>query len=53
MDVFKSESAYDAENFFNGPLDEFNKYFGADAVVFSIIDTWAKKGMGIETKSDM
>ena len=50
MDVLKAESAYDAENFFNAPLTQFNKYFGADAVVFSIIDTWAKKGLGIETK---
>ena len=49
MDVLKAESAYDAENFFDAPLNAFYNYFGADAVVFSIIDTWAKKGMGIET----
>lgn len=50
MDILKSESAYDAELFFDAPLTMFNDYFGADAVVFSIIDTWAKKGMGIQTK---
>jgi hypothetical protein len=50
MDVLKAESAYDAELFFNAPLTMFNNYFGADAVVFSIIDSWAKKGMGIQTK---
>ena len=50
MDVFKAESAYDAENFFDAPLAPFNKFFGADAVVFSVIDKWAKKGMGIQTK---
>lgn len=38
MDVFKYESAYDAELFLNAPLGKFKDYFGADAVVFSIID---------------
>jgi len=38
MDVFKNESAYDAELFLNAPLGKFREYFGADAVVFSIID---------------
>ena len=50
MDVLKAESAYDAEMFFDAPLTAFQKYFGADAVVFSVIDAWAKKGLGIQTK---
>ena len=50
MDVLKAESAYDSEMFFDAPLTTFQTYFGADAVVFSVIDTWAKKGMGIQTK---
>ena len=50
MDVLKAESAYDSELFFDAPLTVFQNYFGADAVVFSVIDTWAKKGLGIETK---
>lgn len=50
MDIFKAESGYDAEMFFDAPLNVFNNYFGADAVVFSVIDSWAKKGMGIQTK---
>ena len=50
MDVLKAESAYDSELFFDASLTTFQNYFGADAVVFSIIDTWAKKGTGIETK---
>ena len=50
MDVLKAESAYDSELFFDAPLTTFQNYFGADALVFSIIDTWAKKGTGIETK---
>lgn len=50
MDVLKAESAYDAELFFDAPLMTFNKFFGADAVVFSVIDSWAKRGFGIQTK---
>ena len=50
IDVLKAESAYDSELFFEAPLESFNRFFGADAVVFSVIDTWTKKGMGIETK---
>lgn len=50
MDILKAESAYDSENFFDAPLTSFNNFFGADAVVFSVIDSWAKKGLGIQTK---
>ncbi len=50
MEIFKAESAYDAELFFEQNLNVFNKVFGADAVVFSIIDEWQKKGFGIQTK---
>ena len=50
MDILKAESAYDSENFFDAPLTAFHNFFGADAVVFSVIDAWAKKGMGIQTK---
>ena len=50
MDVLKAESAYDSELFIDKPLKKFKEFFGADAVIFSQIDTWAKKGFGIETK---
>ena len=50
MDVLKAESAYDSEIFFDAPLTTFQNYFGADAVVFSVIDTWTKNGFGIQTK---
>ena len=50
MDVLKEESAYDSELFFEAPLTTFQNYFGADAVVFSVIDVWTKKGLGIQTK---
>lgn len=49
MDVLKAESAYDAELFVNGSLTTFQKFFGADAVIFSEINSWTKKGFGIET----
>lgn len=50
MDILKAESAYDAELFIDKPLTMFKNYFGADAVVFSQIDTWTKQGFGIDTK---
>ena len=50
MEIFKAESAYDAENFIDQNVGVFGKVFGADAVVFSVIDEWKKKGFGIETK---
>lgn len=50
MDVLKAESAYDAELFIDRPLTMFRDYFGADAVVFSQIDEWTKRGFGIDTK---
>lgn len=50
MDVLKAESAYDAELFIDGNLNMFQKSLGADAVVFSVIETWTKRGFGIDTK---
>jgi len=49
MDVFRNESAYDAENFLTTSLKPFQEYFNCDAVVFPIIDTWTKQGFGIRT----
>lgn len=49
-DILKSENAYDSERFFDAPLTELNNLFGADAVVFSIIESWEKIGLGIQTK---
>ncbi len=48
IDILKSESAYDSENFVDAPLTVFKNYFGCDAVVFSEINQWAKKGFGIQ-----
>lgn len=49
MEILKAESAYDAELFIDGKLDKFKQFFGADAVIFSIIDVWEKQGFGIST----
>lgn len=50
MDILKAESAYDAELFFEAPVGQFGTVFGADAVIFSVIDKWAKQGIGISAK---
>ena len=50
MDILRSESAYDAELFVEAPLGNFARFFGADAVVFSEINTWTKRGFGIDTE---
>lgn len=49
MEVFRNESAYDAELFIDAPLGQFKEYFGADAVVFSKIESWKKVLTGINT----
>ena len=50
MDILKSESAYDSELFIDSSAKPFLDFFGADAVIFSVIDTWSKQGFGIRTK---
>lgn len=50
MEILKQESAYDAELFIDKPLKPFRDFFGADAVVFSVIESWAKQGLGINTE---
>lgn len=50
MEFLKSESAYDAEIFFDGDMSMFGKVFGVDAIIFSVIDKWTKVGLGIQTK---
>lgn len=49
MEVFRNESAYDAEYFFETPLGKFKEFFGADAVLFTIIDKWTKQLTDIHT----
>jgi len=42
MEILKSESAYDAELFLDAPLAKFGEVFGADMVLFTIINNWKK-----------
>jgi hypothetical protein len=46
MDILKRESAYDAELFLNGSLSKFGEIFGADIVLFTIINKWDKSSIG-------
>ncbi len=46
MDILKRESAYDAELFINGSLTKFGEVFGADIVLFTIINNWDKSAIG-------
>ena len=46
MEMFKTESAYDAENFISAPLDQFREVLGADAALFTNITEWKKSAIG-------
>lgn len=42
MEILKKESAYDSELFLKSPLTKFGEIFGADMVLFTIINKWNK-----------
>ena len=42
MEILKKESAYDSELFLNSSLTKFGEIFGADVVLFTIINKWDK-----------
>ena len=46
MEIFKNESAYDADLFIDRPMDKFANYFGADIIFFTIIHRWEKMAVG-------
>lgn len=46
MEMFQSESAYDAEQFVEGDLSQFRNVLGADAAMFTIIKSWKRNNMG-------
>lgn len=50
MEILKAESAYDAELFVKSDLTKFKKYFAADAVVFSEINSWKKVGFTVQAE---
>lgn len=39
-EILKQEGVYDTELLYNTPLEKFNEYFGADAVLFTRIKKW-------------
>jgi len=45
MAILEKESAYDAELFINAPLTKFKDVFGADMVLFTIINRWDKSSI--------
>lgn len=46
MEMFESESAYDAELYFEGDLSQFRNVLGADAAMFTIIKDWRRNNIG-------
>ncbi|HEX2936030.1 MAG TPA: GNA1162 family protein [Bacteroidales bacterium] len=46
MEILKKESAYDAELFLDKPLSKFGEIFGADMVLFTVINKWNKSSIG-------
>ena len=46
MEMFQSESAYDAELFIEGDLSQFRNVLGADAAMFTIIKSWKRNNVG-------
>ncbi|MDR1155092.1 MAG: DUF799 domain-containing protein [Bacteroidales bacterium] len=46
MEMFQSESAYDAEMFITAPLNQFREVTGADLALFTNIVDWKKSAIG-------
>lgn len=46
MEMFQSESAYDAELFLERDLSQFRNVLGADAAMFTIIKSWKRNNVG-------
>jgi hypothetical protein len=46
MEMFQSESAYDAEQFIEADLSQFRNVLGADAAMFTIIKSWSRNNIG-------
>jgi len=45
MEMFQSESAYDAEMFLENSLTQFHNVLGADAAMFTIIKSWKRNNL--------
>ena len=46
MEMFQTESAYDAELFIEADLSQFRNVLGADAAMFTIIKSWNRNKLG-------
>ena len=46
MDMFQTESAYDAEQSIEADLSQFRNILGADAAIFTIIKSWKRNNLG-------
>lgn len=46
MEMFQSESAYDAEQFIEADLSQIRNILGADAAIFTIIKSWKRSNIG-------
>ncbi|MCD8237405.1 MAG: DUF799 domain-containing protein [Prevotellaceae bacterium] len=46
MEMYQTESAYDAEQFIEGDLSAFNRILGADAAMFTTIKSWKRNNIG-------
>lgn len=46
LEMFQSESAYDAEQFIEADLSQFRNILGADAAMFTIIKSWKRNNVG-------
>ncbi len=46
MEMFQTESAYDAEQFLEADLSQFRNVLGADAAMFTIIKSWKRSNIG-------
>ena len=46
LEMFQSESAYDAEMFLEKDLSQFRNILGADAAMFTIIKSWKRNNLG-------
>lgn len=53
MEMFQSESAYDAERFLEGDLSQFRNVLGADAAMFTIIKTWSRNNLAGSLTADV
>ncbi|MEI6062777.1 MAG: GNA1162 family protein [Bacteroidota bacterium] len=53
MEILRKESAYDAELFLNSNLSKFGEIFGADLVLFTVINKWDKSGLAAKVYVDV